>query len=68
MKVAKMMAKHRLFAAPLGNGDWMVGNANAIYHLDILTDHYKDKRLTIAPTLEEAIRKRINRTKSKGER
>lgn len=52
--------KHGLFVAPLNNGDWMVGRGSLIYgHIDILTDHYKDPRLSIAPTLTEAIEKWI---------
>ncbi|KKM77861.1 hypothetical protein LCGC14_1365760 [marine sediment metagenome] len=57
MNIAEMMAKYGLFACPLNNGDWMVGEANVIYHLEVGSDHYQDIRLAIAPTLEEAIRK-----------
>lgn len=56
-----LMRKHGLFAAPLNNGDWMVGSANCIYHLDIRKDHYKDDRLAIAPTLSEAVEKWISK-------
>lgn len=61
MNIAKKMKEHGLFAAPLNNGDWMIGKANVVYHLDIRKDHYKDTRLTIASTLPKAIQKWINR-------
>ncbi len=51
----ELMKQYGLFAAPLNNGDWMVGRADYIYSLDLGTDHYEDERLTIRPTLIEAI-------------
>ena len=57
MDIEKTMKELGLFAVPLNNGDWMVGWAPFAYHLNVGSDHYKDERLTIAPTLEEAIRK-----------
>lgn len=57
MNEASQMKVYGLFAAPLNNGDWMVGRANCVYRLDIGSDHYADGRLAIAPTLSEAIKK-----------
>jgi hypothetical protein len=57
MDIEKTMKESGLFAAPLNNGDWMVGKANCIYHMNVGSDQYKDERLAIAPTLEEAIQK-----------
>ncbi len=54
-----------LFAAPLNNGDWMVGHANVIYSINIDSEHYEDERLSIASTLIEAINKWVNRNKKK---
>ena len=54
------LKKRGLFACTLNNGDWMVGRANCIYHLDVRSDHYKDERLSIAPTLLKAIGKWID--------
>jgi hypothetical protein len=53
----RQLKKHGLFAAPLNNGDWMVGRANCVYSLDIRADHYADERLAIGPTLAGAIEK-----------
>lgn len=55
------MQNYGLFAAPLNNGEWMVGKANCIYHLEVGSDHYKDDRLAIAPTLPEAVEKWIDK-------
>lgn len=53
------LKKYGLFAAPLNNGDWMVGKANLIYHMDITSNHYIDPDLSVASTLSEAIQKWI---------
>lgn len=60
----KAMQEYGLFAAPLNNGDWMVGSANCIYHLNVGSDHYEDDRLAIAPTLPEAVEKWIEKNKN----
>ena len=53
--ILELIKKHGLFIAPLNNGDWMVGKSNVIYNLDIQTDHYKDKRLSIHSSLSKAV-------------
>ena len=55
MDIEKTMKEFGLFAAPLNSGEWMVGKANCIYHLEIGSDHYQDERLVIVKTLEGAI-------------
>jgi len=47
--------KYGLFIARLNNGDWMVGKANRIYHIEIGQDHYADPTLSISPSLGEAV-------------
>ena len=59
------MKTYGLFAAPLNNGNWMVGKANHIYRLDVGSNHYEDEDLSIAPTLDAAINKWITRHKNK---
>lgn len=49
----EQLAKHGLFSFQLGNGDWVCG-AN-IYLLEVGQDHYADAKLSIAPSLREAI-------------
>ena len=44
-----------LFIVRLNNGDWMVGRANQIYHIDITQDHYSDPDLSISSDLREAV-------------
>jgi hypothetical protein len=56
-----LMWNFGLFAAPLNNGDWMVGKANCIYRLDVGSDHYEDDRLVIAPKLPEAVTKWVKK-------
>ena len=68
LDVAKAMKEEGLFAAPLNNGEWMVGKANIIYgRLEVGSDHYTDERLAIAPTLVEAIQKWRTKVLSKCE-
>jgi len=49
------LADSGLFVARLNSGDWMVGRANYIYHLDITQDHYADTNLIIRNTLPDAV-------------
>jgi len=49
------LAAGGLFAARLNSGDWMVGRASYIYHLDITRDHYDDSNLIIRDTLADAV-------------
>ncbi len=62
-KTLEAMKGSGLFVAPLVNGDWMVGRGSLIYgRIDICTDHYKDPRLAVAKTIEEAVKKWIEST------
>ena len=53
--------KYGLFIARLNNGDWMVGKANRIYHIEITKDHYADPTLSISPSLDEAVSKAVEK-------
>ncbi len=44
-----------LFVSRLNNGDWMVGKASYIYHLDITRDHYADPNLIIRNILADTV-------------
>jgi len=65
MKEVTQMKRHGLFAAPLGNGDWMVGRANCVYSMNVGQDHYSDERLAIASSLSRAIEKWIKKNPRK---
>ena len=47
--------EHGLFVCKLNNGDWMVGRASYIYHIEITQDHYTDPNLSISPNLSVAV-------------
>ena len=53
--------KYGLFIARLNNGDWMVGKATYIYHINITQDHYADPNLSISPSLGEAVAKAVEK-------
>ena len=52
-----------LFIAKLNSGDWMVGKANRIYHIEITQDHYADPNLSISASLGEAVEKAVEKLK-----
>ncbi|GAI89298.1 unnamed protein product, partial [marine sediment metagenome] len=37
------------------NGDWVVGKASYLYRFEITQDHYANKELSIASSLEAAV-------------
>lgn len=61
--IVAAIASWGLFIARLNNGDWMAGKASYIYHIDITGNHYADPRLSIAPTLAEAVANAIKKLK-----
>ena len=54
-EILDAIEEYGLFIARLNSGDWMVGRATYIYHLEITQNHYADPRLSISPSLAEAV-------------
>ncbi len=51
----ELIKKYGLFAVVLNSSEWMVGKANYIYHIDVVSNHYEDDQLSISPVLMDAI-------------
>ena len=54
-EILDAIEKYGLFIARLNNGDWMVGKATYLYHIEITQDHYTDPNLSISPNLSVAV-------------
>ena len=59
--IVAAVASWGLFIVRLNNGDWMVGKASYIYHIDITQDHYADPNLSISASLGEAVAKAVEK-------
>ena len=62
-----LIEQYGLFIVRLNNGDWMVGKATHIYHIEITQNHYADPNVSISHWLNKAVQEQIAKIKAEGQ-